>query len=203
MIYAFIYGVILAFGLIIPLGVQNVFIFNQGANQRHFLHAMPSVLTASLCDTILIICAVLGLSVAVLAISWLKTVVFIVGFFFLMYMGWVTWHNKPAKLQEGSKPISAKRQMAFAASVSLLNPHALLDTIGVIGTSSLQFAGNEKLAFTAACILVSCSWFFGLSVSGHFLHKLDKTGLWLRLVNKVSAFIIWVVAFYIGWQLIK
>ncbi|HEX4044937.1 MAG TPA: amino acid transporter, partial [Gammaproteobacteria bacterium] len=28
MLYAFIYGVILTFGLIIPLGMQNVFIFN-------------------------------------------------------------------------------------------------------------------------------------------------------------------------------
>ena len=31
---AIIHGIILAFGLIIPLGVQNVFVFNQGrANQ--------------------------------------------------------------------------------------------------------------------------------------------------------------------------
>ncbi len=28
---AIIHGIILAFGLIIPLGVQNVFVFNQGA----------------------------------------------------------------------------------------------------------------------------------------------------------------------------
>lgn len=45
---AFLYGVMLAFGLIIPLGVQNIFAFNQGATQRHFLHALPSVLAASL-----------------------------------------------------------------------------------------------------------------------------------------------------------
>ena len=30
---AIIHGIILAFGLIIPLGVQNVFVFNQGASQ--------------------------------------------------------------------------------------------------------------------------------------------------------------------------
>ena len=28
---AILHGIILAFGLIIPLGVQNVFVFNQGA----------------------------------------------------------------------------------------------------------------------------------------------------------------------------
>jgi L-lysine exporter family protein LysE/ArgO len=203
MIHAFIYGVVLAFGLIIPLGVQNVFVFNQGATQRHFLHAMPSVLTASLCDMALIILSVLGISVAVFTIPWLKTVIYAVGFFFLIYMGWLTWKNKPAKLKEGQKPLSAKRQIGFAISVSLLNPHALLDTIGVIGTSSLNFIGDAKLAYTAACIIVSFCWFFGLSVAGHFLHRLDKTGVLLKVVNKLSALIIWSVALYFGWQLIE
>lgn len=32
----------------------------------------------------------------------------------------------------------------FAASVSLLNPHAILDTIGVIGTNSIQYIGSEN-----------------------------------------------------------
>ncbi len=203
MIHAFIYGVILAFGLIIPLGVQNVFVFNQGATQSHFLHAMPSVVTAAICDTILIICAVLGVSVAVLALPLLKTVIFIIGFIFLMYMGWVTWHSKGAKLQEGDRPLSVKKQIGFTLSVSLLNPHALLDTIGVIGTNSLNFTGNDKWAYTIACIMVSCGWFFGLAVAGHFMHKLDKTGLWIKSVNKISALIIWGVAFYIAWQLVK
>lgn len=203
MIYAFLYGAILALGLIVPLGIQNIFIFNQGANQAHFLHAMPSVLTAMLCDTILIVCAVLGISVVVLAIPWLKTTIFIIGFCFLAYMGLVTWYSRPTKVHEVKIPLSAKRQVLFAASVSLLNPHALLDTIGVIGTSSLQFVGSEKIMFTLACILISSAWFFSLSVMGHFLHKLDKEGRWLQVINKISAVIIWTVACYIGSQLIK
>lgn len=202
MIHAFIYGVILAFGLIIPLGVQNIFIFNQGASQGHFIRALPSVFTASICDTILIVISVLGVSVIVLTMPILETVIYLVGFFFLVYMGWVTWKSKPEKLRAHAKPMSPKRQIIFAASVSLLNPHALLDTIGVIGTNSLQFAGNKKWVFTAACVLVSWTWFFSLSVAGHFTHKLDKSGLGIKLLNKLSAIIIWTVAIYIAHQLI-
>ncbi|MCX7114546.1 MAG: LysE/ArgO family amino acid transporter [Gammaproteobacteria bacterium] len=203
MFYAFIYGAILALGLIVPLGIQNIFIFNQGATQHHFSHAMPSVLTATLCDAILIICAVLGVSVVVLQIPWLKTVVLMLGFCFLIYMGLTSWYSRPTHLEAGGKPLSAKRQMMFAASVSLFNPHALLDTIGVIGASSLQFVGYEKWVFTAACIIISGCWFFGLSVAGHFLHRLDKSGRWLRLVNKISAVIVWGIAGYIGWLLVR
>lgn len=201
MIHAFIYGFVLAFGLIIPLGVQNVFVFNQGATQTHFLYALPSVLTAAICDTILITIAVLGVSVAVLTIPWLKIVIFVIGFFFLMYMGYVTWNNSSAKLNENHEPLSSKKQIAFAASVSLLNPHALLDTIGVIGTNALHFVGTARLVYTLACVLVSWSWFFGLAVAGYFMHRLDETGLGLTLVNKISACIIWAVGLYIGWQL--
>jgi L-lysine exporter family protein LysE/ArgO len=200
MLHAFLYGVVLSFGLIIPLGVQNVFIFNQGATQKHFLHAMPSVITASVCDILLIVSAVLGVSVAVMTIPWLKTIIFVIGIFFLLYMGFVTWKSH-ATLNKNKKPLSAKRQVAFAASVSLFNPHAIIDAIGVLGTNALHFIGSQRVMYTFACILVSCGWFFSLSLAGHFLHKLDKTGLWIRSVNKLSALIIWGVAIYISWQL--
>ena len=203
MIYTFMYGLVLALGLIIPLGIQNIFIFNQGASQKHFLHAMPSVLTASVCDSILIICAVLGVSAVVLTLPWLKTVLFIVGFCFLMYMGFVIWYNTPgSSLHAGERPLSARRQMVFTMSVSLLNPHALLDTVGVIGTNSLRYIGYEKLVFTVACIITSCCWFFVLSILGHFMHKLDGAGFWQKVINRLSAVIIWIVAAYLGWQLV-
>lgn len=203
MLYAFLYGAVLALGLIVPLGVQNIFIFNQGANQVHFLHALPSVVTAAICDAILIICSVLGVSVIVLTIPWLKTSILLLGFCFLFYMGFVTWFTKPRRAQEGQQPLPAKLQIMFAASVSLFNPHALIDTIGVIGTSSLQFAGYEKFMFTFACVLISTCWFFGLCVTGHFLHKLDKSGQWLERINKCSAIIVWTIAAYIGWMLVR
>ena len=46
-----IHGILLAFGLILPLGVQNVFVFNQGATHKKFTNALPAVITAGLCDT--------------------------------------------------------------------------------------------------------------------------------------------------------
>ncbi|WP_411764310.1 hypothetical protein [Bacillus atrophaeus] len=50
---------------------------------------------------------------------------------------------------------SAKKQAAFAAAVSLLNPHAILDTVGVIGIQSLPYTGLDKWLYTLSCIAVS------------------------------------------------
>ncbi|MFC4353823.1 LysE/ArgO family amino acid transporter [Chryseomicrobium palamuruense] len=193
-----LHGVALAFGLILPLGVQNVFIFTQGATQKKFSSALPAIVTASICDTLLITLAITGVSVIVLTFEWLRTSLFLIGFLFLLYMGWVMWKAKPAMhAQQPLSHFTAKRQIAFAASVSLLNPHAILDTIGVIGTSALIYAGTEKWLFSLSVIIVSWIWFFSLALAGRKLGKMDTSGQWLRRINKVSAVVIWVMAFYI------
>ncbi|PSL40102.1 L-lysine exporter family protein LysE/ArgO [Planomicrobium soli] len=197
-----IHGIILAFGLILPLGVQNVFLFNQGTAHKNFVHALPAVITAGVCDTILIYSAVAGVSLIVLSFVWLKNLLFFIGFFFLAYMGWLMWKSTTAVLRQQTAVFSAKRQVAFAASASLLNPHAIMDTIGVIGTSSLVYSGVEKWSFTIACIGVSWIWFFSLAIAGKIVGQLDSTGSILKKMNQLSALIVWGMALYMGYQLL-
>lgn len=193
---AIIHGILLAFGLILPLGVQNVFIFSQGATQPSLLKAFPAAITAALCDTLLIVLAVFGLSVIVLQLEGLRLGLMIVGVIFLFYMGYSIWRSKPASLETG-KSLKARKQIVFAMSVSLLNPHAILDTVGVIGTSALKYVGTEQLLFTVACIIVSWCWFFGLTVAGATMKKLDGTGKLMTIFNKCSAVFIWCTAGYL------
>ncbi len=197
MISAAIHGFILAFGLILPLGVQNIFVFNQGAVQPKWMNALPVVLTAALCDTLLITLAILGVSAVVLEISFLKVALSVIGIVFLVYMGYVTWNSKPSKDKLNVQSLPARSQIAFAASVSLLNPHAIMDTIGVIGTSSLTYTGVEKTVFTLVCILVSWIWFLGLSILGRLAGRLDQSGKIISTLNKISALIMWGTAVYL------
>lgn len=59
---AFIHGFLLSLGLILPIGMQNGFIFTQGALHSRWSKSLPAVFTASVCDTLLIALAVLGVS---------------------------------------------------------------------------------------------------------------------------------------------
>ncbi|MEL3961023.1 LysE/ArgO family amino acid transporter [Lysinibacillus endophyticus] len=196
-----IHGIILAFGLILPLGVQNVFVFNQGATHKKFTNAIPAVVTAGICDTLLIYMAVAGVSVIVFSFEWLKILLFGVGLFFLAYMGWVIWKDRPeVSTNTGENRFSTRRQITFAASVSLLNPHAILDTIGVIGTSSLTYSGYDKWVFMIACIVVSWIWFISLAVVGRKIGQFNGTGNFLKRINQISAIIIWIMAIYMGYQ---
>jgi len=191
------HALLLALGLILPLGVQNVFVFNQGANQRTFKQALPVVVTASVCDTILIVVAVLGVSAVAASFSFFQTLIFGIGLLFLAYMGFVTWKSEPSKtsVKEG---MTVKAQILFAASVSLLNPHALMDIMGVIGTNSLLYSGKEKWVFTLVTISVSWIWFLSLAFAGKAVGKMDSNGKIMIWVNKASACMIWGVALYMA-----
>lgn len=200
---AFIHGTLLAFGLILPLGAQNVFIFNQGSAHPNFRAVIPVIVTASLCDTLLILSAVCGVSVMVLSMPALQTVILAAGVIFLTCMGLAVWREKPATDVRREAALPARKQMLFAVSVSLLNPHALLDTIGVIGANSLLYSGQEKAAFTAAAIAVSWLWFCGLAAAGRLAASMDRSGRGRELLNKGSAVLIWLTAAYMVRQLYR
>ncbi|MDM5233775.1 LysE/ArgO family amino acid transporter [Lysinibacillus pakistanensis] len=193
---AFFHGMILAFGLILPLGVQNVFVFSQGATQPHLVRALPASITAAICDTLLILLAVFGLSIIVLQFAWLRLALMTVGILFLLYMGYTIWRSSPATANN-NEALPVKKQILFALSVSLLNPHAILDTIGVIGTSALKYSGTDQILFTAACVVISWLWFFGLTIAGASFKKLDSSGKLMNIFNKCSAIFIWATALYL------
>jgi len=197
MLAAFLHGYLLSFGLILPLGPQNTFVFTQGATQPKLIRALPVAVAASLADTFLILLAVFGVSVIVLTIPIIKTILTIIGVVFLLYIGWVTWKGKPTNNERLNEFNSLQRRIVFALSVSLLNPHAILDTVGVIGTSAITYGGVERFAFTFACILNSWLWFFALTIMGRTLGVVDRNGRVLGILNKVSAVIIWASALYL------
>ena len=197
MITAIVHGIVLAFGLILPLGPQNTFVITQGASQPSLLRALPAVVAAGLCDTLLIGIAVFGVSVAVLEVPWLRLALVAGGVVFLAVVGALLWRNGGEV--DGGKGVtgtfSARRQIAFAVSVSLLNPHAILDTVGVIGPSALAYAGAERIAFAVACVAVSWIYFLGLALVGRMASGIGGVTRWL---SRGSAVIMWGTALYLA-----
>lgn len=196
MLQPIIHGFLLALGLILPLGAQNVFVFNQGANHKKIIGALPVIITAGLSDTFLIVLAILGVSLILISLPILQMVIYIIGLIFLLYMAWSLWNEKPNNLKNYDS-MSAKKQIGFALSVSLLNPHAIMDTIGVIGTSASVYSGTDKLLFSISTIVVSWLWFVLLAILGKLLGSIDKTGKYIILLNKFSSVIVIIVSLII------
>lgn len=192
-----LHGVILAFGLILPLGVQNVFIFSQGATQPSLVRALPATLTAAICDSVLILLAVYGLSLVILQYEGLRMMLMVAGILFLLYMGYSIWRATPTEANVANA-LPMKKQILFALTVSLLNPHAILDIVGVIGTSALKYSGYELVLFAVACIAVSWLWFFALMIAGSRIKKFGNQLVIMTVFNKFSAIFILGMAIYLA-----
>lgn len=192
---AILHGIVLAFGLILPLGPQNTFVLAQGASQPSLVRALPAVVAAALCDTALIAAAVFGVSMAVLGIPWLKTALVGGGVVFLAVVGVLLWRGGTGNGGPAAGAWPVRRQVAFTVSVSLLNPHAVLDTVGVIGPSSLAYVGAERAAFAIAAIAVSWGFFLFLAILGRGAASLRGVR---ALLNRGSAVIMWGTAAYLA-----
>lgn len=199
---AMLHGFLLAFSLILPLGAQNIFIFIQGAQAERFIRTLPAVITAALSDTLLIGLAVEGISLILFEYPFVRHFLLIAGVVFLIRIGWSIWGNAATIRSADLQPFSSWKQISYALSVSLLNPHAIMDTVGVIGTNALSYTGNEKWGFALACVSVSWLWFFSLAFIGKSLGQASVINRLLPLINKLSALTIWLVASYLLVKLI-
>jgi L-lysine exporter family protein LysE/ArgO len=201
MFSAFLHGSLLAFGLILPLGPQNSFIISQGIIHRRLFKVVPAIFTAGVSDTLLILLAVTGVSLAILEFPKIRNGMLIVGILFLVYLGWKTW-NETLKSTDTEENFNwtIKKQVLFCLSVSLLNPFAILDTVGVIGTSSLTYDGADKIVFVLSCIIVSWMWFFSLAIFGS---ALSHSGIVKKWLNRISGVVMWGVAIYLVFVLIS
>ncbi|MEK5059591.1 lysine transporter LysE [Paenibacillus sp. FSL H7-0326] len=196
-----IHAVLLAFGLILPLGAQNLFIFNQGATQSRWIYALPSVITAAICDTILIVLSIGGLSVILAGQEGLTDIIYIGGCVFLLYMAWTLWRSDSRQGTE-RRALSPRRQILFAVSVSVLNPHAIIDILGVIGTNSLEYEGTERITFTIVTIIVSWLWFILLSAAGRLMGRWDESGKISFYMNKASSMTMALLALYMLYKIV-
>ena len=195
---AFVHGFLLAAALILPLGPQNMFVIGQGATHRQYRRALPVVLTAAVSDTLLIGIAVLGVSLVVLELPVLKAALTVFGIMFLVWMGWHSWRAPVDKLRSDDAAMAywtLRRRIMYTLRVSLLNPHAVMDTVVLIGGgAALYSTPANKLAYALAAVLVSWIWFFAISVGGRALRHLPNQALMQRWVNRISAGIMWATA---------
>lgn len=200
----FLKGVLLGFGLVMPLGPLNLYIFNSSSLQKRYIATLPVIFMSALCDLSLILFAVLGVDI-ISRIQWFVPVMMSVGSVFLFYMGVKMWVNAKKTVLEpaAATPQSLPSRLVSSAMLSILNPHAILDTFIVIGAVSATFIGFEKYIFTMGCMFSDFIWFLFLGTAGYFLRKLSHGPKIFFFINRFSSLIMIGLAFQLVISLVK
>lgn len=152
-------GFFLGLAMITPIGPQNIFLINQG-----FTFGMPGALVAvgaaGVCDTILISLGGLGAAALLTTVPGLKTALLIGGAAFLIFLGvksFRTVHDEVGPAE--GNPLRWQRVIAQCASVSVLNPHSVLDVVGLLGVAIASQDAGHRPIFAAGTVSASWIWF--------------------------------------------
>lgn len=187
-------GLTLGLSLIVAIGPQNAFVLRQGLTRRYGLLA---ALTCSLADTLLMVVGVLGVGALLARSPALATLGTLAGAAFLGWYGWRSFQSarKPGTLQAGGQGAQTPGAvLATAAAFSFLNPHALLDTVVLIGGASAGLETTGRTAFLLGTILASWTWFFSLALLAGRLAPLMRSARAWQVLDVLVGLMMWGIA---------
>lgn len=195
-------GFALGAGLIVAIGAQNVFVLTQGARgHRPWLVAG----VCSGCDALLIALGVGGVGSLASGSPWVVTLLTLCGAAFLLAYGLralkSSLRGESLGLDEDSPRPSTRAILLMALGVSLLNPHALLDTVVLIGGLASRLDAPGRASFGLGAGLASLCWFYALSLGGRALAPvLRRPGSW-RVLDALVCLVMWGLAGGLLWDL--
>jgi L-lysine exporter family protein LysE/ArgO len=192
-------GFALSAGLIVAIGTQNVFVLTQGA-RGHRPWLVAGVCTA--CDGLLIAAGVGGVGALAAASPGVSGFLALAGAAFLLIYGLRAFKSafsgESLGLAGDAALPSLRAILLGALGVSLLNPHALLDTVVLIGGLSSRLDAGGRVLFGLGAVTASACWFFSLSLGGRLLAPvLRRPGAW-RVLDVLVGLTMWALAAGIG-----
>jgi len=195
----FAQGFALSAGLIVAIGAQNVFVLTQGA-RRHRPWLVAGVCTA--CDALLIAAGVGGVGGLAAGRPGVSGALGLAGAAFLAVYGLralqSAWKGESMGLDENAPKPGLRVIILTALGVSLLNPHALLDTVVLIGGLASQLDAASRLAFGLGAATASACWFYALSLGGRVLAPVLRRPQAWRVLDALVCLTMWGLAAGIG-----
>ena len=183
-------------GLIVAIGAQNTFLLKQGVQRQHI---MPCALACALCDILLIVLGAGSVGLFIASHPALLTAIRVAGTVFLLEYGRraavAAWRG-PACPAPPAPAAAAARATALrtAIGLSLLNPHAWLDTVVLLGAFGAAQPGQGRYYFSAGAMLASVLWFASLALGAHLLAPLLARRPAARMLDALIAATMWTIA---------
>lgn len=187
--------------LIIAIGPQNAFILRRGLRNKHVF----IVTTTCFCsDIILFSLGVLALAPLLSFQPAFKTIATFLAVAFLFVYGIFSFRSmtKNNSLNADSATTDPRYQKTetrlgsflVALALSLLNPHAIMDTAIVFGGISAQTDPELRVPLFLGAVTASCLWFYGLGYGSKKLNPFFQNPLSWKVLDFFIGCIMWLLA---------
>lgn len=160
----FLQGALLQASLIFALGAQNLFVLESGLQKRYPIIVS---LTCFLCDLVIILMGVAGAATLFALFPEIKVLIGILGVIFLFHYGVdKIFFGPEIPAATSFQKKSLRLTVIQAISFSVINPHAYLDGIVLIGGFSSKFPElSDRILFGLGAACFSGVWFLFLSTT--------------------------------------
>ena len=185
--FSYLQGLLLGFSLIIAIGAQNLFVFNQGLIGKY---VMIVCLFCSLSDALLILIGYSGLYLIIENNVILQNFIILIGFLWLLGYGVLKIREGMYFNQESNLDIQIShtnnrnlyKTILEISGITWLNPHVYLDTVFLIGSISNSVQSEKQFSFLLGAISSSFLFFFFLGYMGFKIGPLIKSpNLWKKI----------------------
>ncbi len=175
MLTTYLTGLTLMATLIMPIGLQNAFVLNQGIRKQHHLFVATF---CSLSDVIFMSIGVWGGATLFSVYPWLLISITLLGSVFMLVYGvqcLLRAMKASGAIEADNQQRSFKMIALACCAFTFLNPHVYIDTIVILGGFAANLTVDERPFFVLGGISASFLWFFGLALLGSkFAHLLSS-----------------------------
>lgn len=190
-------GFLLQASLIFALGAQNLFVLESGLRRRY---PITISFVCFLCDLTIITIGVLTTATLLTQYPAVKIIFGIMGAAFLIYYGFNKIAVKEQDLLlngiQDQRKGTLKHCVLSAIAFSVINPHAYLDGLILIGGYSSKFSElSERLLFGLGAGVCSLVWFLILSGASYSLLPVLSNPRRMRLALSASGIILVCLSF--------
>ncbi|MEM7470746.1 MAG: LysE/ArgO family amino acid transporter [Pseudomonadota bacterium] len=190
----FLAGYALGFSLILAIGAQNAFVLRQGLRQSH---VFAVCLTCSLSEVVLVSIGVFGFGRIAELATWITTAMLWGGALFLFVYGGFcfrsAWRGSEGLQASEGAEMSLKAAILACLAFTWLNPHAILDTVILLGALAAQY-GEDRGFFGAGAIAAAASFFFMLGYGARLLAPVFAKPTAWRVLDTLIGITMWAIA---------
>ncbi len=191
----FLEGMVLQAGLIFALGPQNIFVLESGL-KRHY-HLTVS-LVCFLCDLVLIMLGTAGAATFFNQFPQIKILVGLLGVGFLVLYGIGKIRHRDQSLlalEENGNRSCYRAAITSSVIFSVVNPHAYLDGIVLIGGYSSKYGDlYQRLMLGWGAASFSLIWFLLLSIGASFMVPLFNSERKIRLMMTAAGIVLLILS---------
>ena len=176
-------GFITGLSLILAIGVQNIFVIEQGLKKQHVFLVC---LICSISDLILIFLGIfLFHYFNQLFNQTIELILNILLILFLLHFIYskIKTHYSDINFSNDLTNISKINIFIKTLGFTYLNPHVYSDTVFFLGNFSKNYLLNQKIAFGIGAAIASFLFFFALGYLSNYLSKYAKSKKVWRVIN--------------------